>query len=71
MCRRRLAFYDKTVEEYASQQPHRLTVGDVLAQAAPGTMLEPIPSAQYVHSQLPIRYFWRCLHFKGLLGGGF
>eukprot|EP00667_Euglena_gracilis_P028997 EG_transcript_37802 len=50
----RLAFYDQTVEEYASQEVHHLTVGDVMQRAQPGRKAM-IANARYVHEQLPIR----------------
>mmetsp|Transcript_32491 Transcript_32491/g.58301 ORF Transcript_32491/g.58301 Transcript_32491/m.58301 type:complete len:374 (-) Transcript_32491:25-1146(-) len=50
---RRLSFYDKTVEQYAFQEPHHLTVGDLIAKGS--CPQDPIESAQYVHAQLPIR----------------
>jgi len=54
-CLQRVAFYDQTVEEYASQEMHHLTVGNVLQQAAAPRRDRTISSAQYVHQQLPIR----------------
>ena len=50
---RRLSFYDKTVEQYAFQEPHHLTVGDLIAKGS--CVQDPIESAQYVRTQLPIR----------------
>eukprot|EP00668_Euglena_longa_P001213 GGOE01001438.1.p1 GENE.GGOE01001438.1~~GGOE01001438.1.p1 ORF type:complete len:377 (-),score=118.05 GGOE01001438.1:152-1282(-) len=50
----RLAFYDQTVEKYASQEAHHLTVGNVMEQASRGRK-GMVANAQYVHQQLPIR----------------